>query len=74
MQVPARIAGTSLNHMTVFLTNEDGEKLSLMGDRSHFGGEERTGFQRGAAVGLSCRRSETSGRSWLVQRPVLICG
>jgi hypothetical protein len=33
VQVPARIAGTSLNHMTVFLTNEDGEKLSLMGDR-----------------------------------------
>jgi hypothetical protein len=32
VQVPARIAGTSLNHMTVFLTNENGEKLSLLGD------------------------------------------
>ena len=33
VQVPARIAGTSLSHMTVFLSNEDGEKLNLMGDR-----------------------------------------
>eukprot|EP01044_Picomonas_judraskeda_P008775 COSAG03_NODE_1024_length_5000_cov_3.947562_5_plen_134_part_00 len=33
VQVPARVAGTSLSHITVFLSNEDGEKLSLMGDR-----------------------------------------
>ena len=33
VHVPARIAGTSLSHITVFLSNEDGEKLSLMGDR-----------------------------------------
>ena len=33
VQVPARVAGTSLSHITVFLSNEDGEKLNLMGDR-----------------------------------------
>ena len=33
VHVPARVAGTSLSHITVFLSNEDGEKLNLMGDR-----------------------------------------
>ena len=33
VRVPARIAGTSLSHITVFLSSEDGEQLSMMGDR-----------------------------------------
>ena len=31
--VPARIAGTSMSSITVFLSNEDGDKLQMMGDR-----------------------------------------
>jgi len=33
VQVPANIAGSSLSHLTVFLSNEDGEKLNLLADR-----------------------------------------
>ena len=33
VMVPARIAGTSVSSITVFLSNEDGDKLQLMGDR-----------------------------------------
>jgi hypothetical protein len=33
VQVPVRVAGTSLSNITVFLSNEDGERLTLMGDR-----------------------------------------
>jgi hypothetical protein len=33
VQVPANIAGSSLSHLTVFLSNEDGERLNLLADR-----------------------------------------
>jgi len=33
VQVPANIAGSSLSRLTVFLSNEDGEKLNLLADR-----------------------------------------
>ena len=33
VMVPARIAGTSMSSITVFLSNEDGDKLQLQGDR-----------------------------------------
>ena len=33
VMVPARIAGTSMSSITVFLSNEDGDKLQMMGDR-----------------------------------------
>ena len=33
VMVPARIAGTSMSSITVFLSNEDGDKLRMMGDR-----------------------------------------
>ena len=33
VQVPANIAGSSLSNLTVFLSNEDGERLNLLADR-----------------------------------------
>eukprot|EP01050_Picozoa_sp_SAG11_P000625 SAG11_NODE_21_length_25065_cov_3.589081_26_plen_131_part_00 len=33
VQVPSNIAGSSLSNLTVFLSNEDGEKLNLLADR-----------------------------------------
>ena len=33
VQVPANIAGSSLSHLTVFLSNEDGERINLLADR-----------------------------------------
>ena len=33
VQVPAQIAGSSLSNITVFLSNEDGERISLLADR-----------------------------------------
>ena len=33
VMVPERIAGASMSSITVFLSNEDGDKLQLMGDR-----------------------------------------
>jgi hypothetical protein len=33
IKVPAGVAGTSLNHITVYLASEDGEALNLIGDR-----------------------------------------
>ena len=33
VQVPANIAGSSLSRLTVFLSNEDGERLNLLADR-----------------------------------------
>jgi hypothetical protein len=31
IKVPAGVAGTSLNHITVYLANEDGESINLIG-------------------------------------------
>jgi len=33
IKVPAGVAGTSLNHITVYLASEDGEAINLVGDR-----------------------------------------
>jgi hypothetical protein len=33
IRVPAGVAGTSLNHITVYLASEDGEQINLIGDR-----------------------------------------
>ena len=33
VKVPSGIAGTSVTHLTVFLSNEDGESLNLLADR-----------------------------------------
>jgi hypothetical protein len=33
IKVPAGVAGTSLNHITVYLASEDGESINLIGDR-----------------------------------------
>lgn len=33
IKVPAGVAGTSLNHITVYLSSEDGESINLIGDR-----------------------------------------
>ena len=33
VQVPANIAGSSLSHLTVYLSNEDGQRINLLADR-----------------------------------------
>ena len=33
VKIPSSVAGSNLTHLTVFLSNEDGEALNLMGDR-----------------------------------------
>ena len=33
VQVPANIAGSSLSNLTVYLSNEDGQRINLLADR-----------------------------------------